>query len=452
MKKSFLKTIQTLLVFSLAFTLTNCGNIDNPLEELSGGRSVPASVVEEAKVLGAALEEGATVTVKYTVAGNNYTATFKKNGDNYELVSNTAGARALTRGSDPTYTPSLSVSADGAKLLLSVIQDGTTDVVLEAYMDIKTGETCVFQTKEGGFDVSAFKIGDEQPAVTNPYNKQVLIQGRGANSRAFTRSAYETYAYINYKEGETWKDVYDRYKAYDHGEFAISEDGYLSMTQSTYTFYLVYSLSTPLTYAKSTELVGKNGEDACETYLTTLSDPNSPLANVTKSDIGKLIGADGKIYASAAAATEASTTAVAMIAYVGSGSDCEHGLAIQLNASPASMSWSDACNYSSYPSITDSPGTWRLPSKDDWQNMFLGCAKSGDATTPNANNTMDPIAGFKEKILAAGVTWQSGGHFWSSTGSGSNAWFVTVDLEGVSAWAYFYEGDGPYDVLGCLAF
>ena len=452
MKKYLFKTIQTLLVFSLAFTLTNCGNIDNPLEEISGSGSVPASVVEEAKVLGAALEEGATVTVKYTVAGTDYTATFKKNGDNYELVSNTAGARALTRGSAPTYTPSLSVSADGAKLLLSVIQDGTTDVVLEAYMDIKTGETCVFQTKEGGFDVSAFKIGDEQPAVTNPYNKQVTILGRGANSRAFTRNAaYETYAYINYKDGETWKDVYDRYKAFNHEEFTITEDSYLSMTQSTLTFYLVYSLSTPLTYAKSTELVGKNGEAACETYYTTQTDPNSPLANVTSEDIGKLIGADGKIYSTAAAATEASTTAVAMIAYVGSGSDCEHGLAIQLNSSPEKKKWANAKTYAE--GLTAVPGgTWRLPSKDDWQNMFLGCAKSGDAS---ASDDMDPIAGFKEKIAAAGVTWLSS-YYWSSTESepGGLAWDVKVDLDGNDANAYFSElatADEDY-VLGCLAF
>ena len=33
----FFRVFQALLVFSLAFTLTNCGNIDNPLEELGGG-------------------------------------------------------------------------------------------------------------------------------------------------------------------------------------------------------------------------------------------------------------------------------------------------------------------------------------------------------------------------------------------------------------------------------
>lgn len=436
MKKYLFKTIQTLLVFSLVFTLTNCGNIDNPLEELSGGGSVPASVVEEAKVLGAALEEGATVTVKYTVAGNNYTATFKKNGDNYELVSNTAGARALTRGSDPTYTPSLSVSADGAKLLLSVIQDGTTDVVLEAYMDIKTGETCVFQTKEGGFDVSAFKIGDEQPAVTNPYNKQVLIQGRGAKSRAFTRSAYETYAYINYKEGETWKDVYDRYKAYDHGEFAISEDGYLSMTQSTYTFYLVYSLSTPLTYAKSTELVGKNGENAIEKYYITENGPNS-IANVTAEDIGKLIGADGNIYASADAATEASTTAVAMIAYVGSETGVDgytHGLALALTDEASTMDWTTATGATSGAAAhtpaapTTITSSWMLPSKDQWNNMI------------------DAAGGYANLKTNAGL---QSGNYWSSTEYDSDrAWRFSY----LGGWNYYDKDSGSVYVRACLAF
>ena len=39
MKKNFLKALQTLLVFSLAFTLTSCWNFDNPLEEMGGSGS-----------------------------------------------------------------------------------------------------------------------------------------------------------------------------------------------------------------------------------------------------------------------------------------------------------------------------------------------------------------------------------------------------------------------------
>ena len=40
----FFRVFQALLVFSLAFTLTNCGNIDNPLEELGGGSGSSVSV------------------------------------------------------------------------------------------------------------------------------------------------------------------------------------------------------------------------------------------------------------------------------------------------------------------------------------------------------------------------------------------------------------------------
>ena len=187
-------------------------------------------------------------------------------------------------------------------------------------------------------------------------------------------------------------------------------------------------------------------------YQTTLdlSTARYPLAlsSATVDDLGSVIGADGKIYLNMTAATGASpaTTAVAMIAY--KSETAGESLAIQLNASPASMSWSDACNYSSYPSITGNPGTWRLPSKADWQNMFVGCAKDGDDSDAS-DNSLDPIAGFKEKIGATGITWQSGG-YWSSTAyDGSRAWGVSVYLS--FALAYF----GLYDtshVLGCLAF
>jgi len=189
-------------------------------------------------------------------------------------------------------------------------------------------------------------------------------------------------------------------------------------------------------------------------YQTTLdlSTARYPLAlsSATVDDLGSVIGADGKIYLNMTAATRAkpATTAVAMIAY--KSETAGESLAIQLNASPASKSWSGARNYSSYPSITGNPGTWRLPSKADWQNMFVGCAKSGDA---GAGNTMNPIAGFKEKIGATGITWRSS-QCWSSTDSGSRAWYVNVNLVGSNANANFYEYDPSYSfsVLGCLAF
>ena len=170
---------------------------------------------------------------------------------------------------------------------------------------------------------------------------------------------------------------------------------------------------------------------------------------LAESTVGMIVGSDGKAYAAADKDNLPSgVTAVAMVAY--KSETAGESLAIQLNASPASMSWSDACNYSGYPSITGNPGTWRLPSKADWQNMFVGCAKSGDA---DASDSMSPIAGFNEKIGATGITWKSD-RYWSSTDSGSVAWSVIVNLDDSPAYASFGEGDtsNPSHVLGCLAF
>jgi hypothetical protein len=173
------------------------------------------------------------------------------------------------------------------------------------------------------------------------------------------------------------------------------------------------------------------------------------LASVTGSHLGWLVGSDGKAYEQTKGYLPIGVTAVAMIAYVGNGSDCTNGLAIQLNASPETKNWNDAKTYAS--GLTAVPGgTWRLPSMDDWQNMFVGCAKSGDA---GVSDIMNPIAGFKEKIGATGITWKSS-NYWSSTDSGSYAWDVDVNLDGSNAKAIFYEEETfmPYRVLGCLAF
>ena len=180
--------------------------------------------------------------------------------------------------------------------------------------------------------------------------------------------------------------------------------------------------------------------------------PAGPTAyTLAESTVGMIVGSDGKAYDVADKDNLPSgVTAVAMVAYK-SGSK---GLAIQLNSDPEKMNWSAACSYSSYPSITGNPGTWRLPSKDDWQNMFVGCAVSGDATVPDANNEMNPIAGFKAKIAATGITWKSS-NYWSSTeGSSPLAWLVRVKLDDGDALAAFSGSPTvlQWAVLGCLAF
>ena len=181
--------------------------------------------------------------------------------------------------------------------------------------------------------------------------------------------------------------------------------------------------------------------------------PAGPTAyTLAESTVGMIVGTDGKAYAVADKDNlPLGVTAVAMVAY--KSATAGESLAIQLNDSPEKMNWADAkTNAEGLTAV--SGGTWRLPSKDDWQNMFVGCAVSGDATVPDANNEMDPIAGFKAKIAATGITWKSS-NYWSSTESSSPlAWLVRVKLDDGDAVAAFSQSPTflQMAVLGCLAF
>ncbi len=114
------------------------------------------------------------------------------------------------------------------------------------------------------------------------------------------------------------------------------------------------------------------------TYTSTgLELTSAAITNAVAGDIGKLVGADGNIYPNADIATAFGTSGVAMIGYVGDESDCTHGVAValddengkakmELSAATAACAAKDA--------VPD--GTWRLPSRKDWQYLFIGCGSS----------------------------------------------------------------------------
>jgi hypothetical protein len=167
--------------------------------------------------------------------------------------------------------------------------------------------------------------------------------------------------------------------------------------------------------------------------------------------VGQIIGSDGKNY-DANATLPDGVTAVAMIAYVGNGSDCTNGLAIQLNANPEKKNWNDAKTYAS--GLTAVPGgTWRLPSEKDWQYMFIGCGSSGSYSTPT--HAMEKsYSGLASKLTTAqGAALQTPVEYWSSSEyePGSSAWLVLFD--GSSAkFGYGFELIVVCQVRACLAF
>jgi hypothetical protein len=134
----------------------------------------------------------------------------------------------------------------------------------------------------------------------------------------------------------------------------------------------------------------------------------------TTANIGKIIATNGLIYENASAATTAGTVAAGMIAYLGSASDCAHGLAIALTDESDTKSFGNAGSAASQKN-TDMPvgcGTWRIPSMSDWQYMFLACRKEGD--TSSAEGDMK-IAGFQEKISSVGTGFADNTDYWTAT-------------------------------------
>ena len=293
---------------------------------------------------------------------------------------------------------------------------------------------------------------DDQKTVSNV---SIYSQARGIADGNTTGSNTEINPYVqgDGSQGSTYTalvvpgdgDSGSRFIRLTDGEYStLIVNGIPEMQAgNSYTFNLVVGKNR-IEVASVTVTDWTTGETLTGGQAT---EEGGAAAGIVNPVVGQVIGSDGKNYDVNSLPT--GVTKVAMIAYVNG----SNGLAIQLSSSPVNKNWAEAKTYAEglNTSTPIAGGTWRLPSKEDWQNMFLGCAVSGDA---GASNYMNPIAGFKAKIAATGTTWKTD-YYWSSTPSGGgSAWDVGVNLGGSQAYAHFdddYTSDSC-PVLGCLAF
>ena len=176
------------------------------------------------------------------------------------------------------------------------------------------------------------------------------------------------------------------------------------------------------------------------TYTSTgLELTSAAITNAVTGDIGKLIGADGNIYPNADIATAFGTSGVAMIGYVGDESDCTHGVAVALDDEngKAKMELSAATAACAAKAAVPG-GTWRLPSRKDWQYLFIGCG-SNWTYTDSPSGTID-CSGLQSALNGARGTLMSDRYICTdgarvdftettaSFGFTSNPWYVRAVL------------------------
>ena len=170
----------------------------------------------------------------------------------------------------------------------------------------------------------------------------------------------------------------------------------------------------------------------------------------TASDLGKVLCTDGSIYENVSAATTAGKTAEAVIAYVDETN--KNGLALALTDIPYYYTWDNSGSFNEKKTATEicsalntskavTGGTWKLPSQDEWKQMFS--ANGGNEESYSGLNTAIGNAG--------GTALKENDQYWSSSElDDSYAWLVNL-AEGDANWLDEGKHYGR-QVRACLAF
>ena len=154
------------------------------------------------------------------------------------------------------------------------------------------------------------------------------------------------------------------------------------------------------------------------------------LAEATSEDLGKVVGADGKIYATKADAEAVATgNAVAMICYVNEG----HGLALALT-DESDMDWSSAKTTCAAHTPAVTGATWKLASKSEMSLMI---------------NAAGNYAALRNGFSAVGGTNLSDEYYWLSDESSAD--YAEYFNFGYGSWSQEFKSDSC-KVRACLAF
>ncbi len=273
-------------------------------------------------------------------------------------------------------------------------QDGTLEYI-QNYLDLRMGSGKLAVSG----DAVTLKESVKVPSLICIW--KLTLQDESSNALSATKLTFKNNTYTQAKATSAAKSVY----------YLCVVPSFIPDASGTFSF--------EATVGSDTYTFSKTGLSltAGKYYQSTVK--MKKVLSLTSPAVGQVIGSDGKNYA-ASASLPSGVTKVAMIAYV-SGAN---GLAIAL-ADEGSLDWATAKTTAAAHTPAFTGGTWKLPSKDDWTNMF------------NANGGEEgSYTGLNTAISTAGGTGLKSSDYWTSTEYfiPSFAYRVTIRNNGTVDW------------------
>ena len=202
MKQSIRHFIGGLFLLAMPLMLTSC---EGMFDDIFGEWSRPGSKEEALANLSSALEEGALVTITYTIDGVEYTSTFKKVGDEY-IEQSTAPAASRTRTyvdeSGPIDPRLLPIQKDALNFQVYKNRQLTFSAEINTNNIEITNNITINNSSLNSINVN----GNKTTLKSSSYTLKVTIYEKNNEEQPVELGT------ISYAKGETWQKVYQRFR------------------------------------------------------------------------------------------------------------------------------------------------------------------------------------------------------------------------------------------------
>lgn len=214
-------------MLAMPLMLTSC---EGMFDDIFGEWSRPGSKEEALANLSSALEEGALVTITYTIDGVEYTSTFKKVGDEY-IEQSTAPAASRTRTyvdeSGPIDPRLLPIQKDALNFQVYKNRQLTFSAEINTNNIEITNNITINNSSLNSINVN----GNKTTLKRSLYTLKVTIYEKNNEEQPVELGT------ISYAKGETWQKVYQRFREKGNMILGRMKDGD--------TYLMVFALTHP---------------------------------------------------------------------------------------------------------------------------------------------------------------------------------------------------------------